>query len=139
MNKCILIGNLTKDPDLKTTPDGLSVCNFTIAVQRNFKNGKGEYDADFIPVVVWRGQADSCAKYLNKGSKIAVIGRIQTRSYKAQDETMRYITELVSEEVKFLNTKPSGSSGATHDAHDAPPPAKEEAESYDVEDEDLPF
>ncbi len=104
MNKCILIGNLTKDPDLKTLPSsGTSVCNFTVAVTRRFANQQGEREVDFIPVVVWRAQAENCAKYLRKGSQVAVWGSIQTRSYEAQDKTRRYVTEIVAEEVKFLS------------------------------------
>lgn len=104
MNKCILIGNLTKDPDLKTLPSsGTSVCNFTVAVTRRFANQQGEREVDFIPVVVWRGQAETCAKYLRKGSQVAVWGSIQTRTYEAQDKTRRYVTEVVAEEVKFLS------------------------------------
>lgn len=104
MNKCILIGNLTKDPELKTLPsNGISMAKFTIAITRGFSNQKGEREVDFIPVVVWRAQAENCAKYLRKGSQVAVWGSIQTRTYEAQDKTRRYVTEVVAEEVKFLN------------------------------------
>lgn len=109
MNKCILIGNLTKDPDLKTLPSsGTSVCNFTVAVTRRFSNQKGEREVDFIPVVVWKTQAENCAKYLRKGSQVAVWGSIQTRTYEAQDKTRRYVTEIVAEEVKFLSRTGKG-------------------------------
>jgi single-strand DNA-binding protein len=104
MNDCILIGNLTRDPELKTLPSsGVSVCNFTLAVSRRFKNAQGETETDFIPIVVWRTQAENCAKFLRKGSQAAVRGSIQTRTYEAQDKTKRYVTEVIAEEVQFLN------------------------------------
>ena len=81
MNKCILIGNLTRDPELSTTGSGISVCKFSIAVNRTFKNQNGEYETDFLNIVTWRGLADNCSKYLIKGSKVAVCGQIQTRTY----------------------------------------------------------
>lgn len=104
MNKAILIGNLTKDPELRTLPgSGTTVANFTVAVSRRFANKQGEHEVDFIPVVVWKSQAENCAKYLRKGSQVAVWGSIQTRSYEAQDKTRRYVTEIVADEVKFLS------------------------------------
>ncbi len=105
MQKFICIGNLTKDPDLTTTTSGLSVAKFTVAVPRKFKNAQGEKEVDFLNVVVWRTLADNCHKYLKKGSKCCVVGQVQNRSYEAQDGTKRYITEIVAEEVEFLNTK----------------------------------
>ena len=87
MNKVILIGNLTKDPELSTTTSGISVCRFTVAVSRRFTNSEGERETDFINIVVWRNLADNCHKFLRKGSKAAVIGNIQTRSYDAQAGT----------------------------------------------------
>lgn len=104
MNKCVLIGNLTRDPELKTTTSGLSVCNFTIAVAKPF-SGKNtsKNEADFIPVVVWRKPAENAAKYLRKGSQVAVAGSIQTRSYEAKDGSRRYITEVVANEVQYLS------------------------------------
>ncbi len=105
MNKVILIGNLTKDPELTTTNSGVSVCRFTLAVSRRFANAEGERETDFINVVVWRVLADNCHKFLKKGSKTAVVGNLQTRSYDANDGTKRYITEVVAEEVEFISTK----------------------------------
>lgn len=105
MNKCVVIGNLTKDPDVRATGNGVSVCTFTVAVQRRIKNQSGEREADFLPVVCWRGLADICGKYLNKGSKVGVCGAIQTRSYDAQDGTKRYVTEIIADEVEFLGTR----------------------------------
>lgn len=103
LNKVVLIGRLTKDVELRHTANGISVARFTLAVNRNFKNQKGENEADFIPVTVWRGQAENCAKYLSKGKLVAVAGRIQTGSYEAQDGTRRYTTDVVADEVTFLD------------------------------------
>ncbi len=105
MNKAILIGNLTKDPELTQTTSGISVCRFSLAIQRKFTNSEGERETDFINIVVWRNLADNCHKYLKKGSKAAVTGSIQTRSYDAQDGTKRYVTEVVAEEVEFVGSK----------------------------------
>ena len=90
MNKAFLVGNLTRDPELTTTPNGISVCRFAIAVQRRFANSDGERDADFINIVAWRGLAENVAKYVKKGKKVCVVGSIQTRSYEAQDGSKRY-------------------------------------------------
>ena len=105
MNKCILIGNLTKDPEITTTSNGVSVCRFTLAVTRRFANSEGERDTDFINIVAWRALADNCHKFIKKGSKVAVVGNNQSRSYDATDGTKRYVTEIVAEEVEFLNTR----------------------------------
>lgn len=102
MNRAILIGRLTKEPELRATASGVSVCTFTIAVGRNFKQ-EGQPSADFIPIVAWRGQADNCGKYLHKGRQVAVCGSIQTRTYDAPDGNKRYITEVVVDEVQFLS------------------------------------
>jgi len=103
MNKVFLIGRLTKDPELRYTPGGVAVTSFFLAVNRSFANNQGERETDFIPVVVWRGQAENCAKYLNKGRLVAVSGRIQTRSYDAPDGQRRYTWEVVADEVQFLD------------------------------------
>lgn len=108
MNKVILIGNLTKDVELNTTTNGVDVAKFTLAVSRRFANAEGERETDFLNIIVWREQGKNCAKYLKKGSKCAVVGEIQTRSYDAQDGTKRYVTEIVANEVEFLSTKQSG-------------------------------
>lgn len=105
MNRIVLIGNLSRDPELRTTNSGVAVCTFTLAVNRRFANQQGEREADFIPVVVWRQQAESCAKYLSKGRKCAVIGTIQTRSYQAQDGSTRHVTEVVADEIEFLSPR----------------------------------
>jgi len=101
LNRVVLIGRLTKDPDLRYTTSGVPVTRFTLAVNRNFTNSQGEREADFIPITVWRGQAENCAKYLAKGRLVAVSGRIQTGSYD-KDGQRHYTTEVVADEVRFL-------------------------------------
>ena len=134
MNKVILIGNLTKDPELSTTNSGINYCRFTLAVPKRFANA-GERDAEFINIVVWRVQADNCHKYLKKGSKACVIGSLQTRSYDAQDGTKRYVTEVVAEEVEFLSTKNS-----TDNMGVSPVDTDSDAtELQPIEDDSLPF
>lgn len=107
MNKAIIIGNLTKDPELTQTTSGISVCRFSLAVSRKFTNAEGERETDFLNIVVWRNLAENCHKYLKKGSKAAVTGSIQTRSYDAQDGSKRYVTEIVAEEVEFVGARAS--------------------------------
>jgi len=105
MNKVILIGNLTRDPELQTTNSGVAVCHFTIAVQRRYKNQAGEYEADFIPIVVWKNQAESCNTYLKKGSKVGVSGCLQIRNYEDKEGNKRTIAEIIAEEVEFVGSK----------------------------------
>lgn len=107
LNKVVLIGRLTKDPDLKYTQSGIAVARFNLAVDRGFKGQDGEKQTDFIPITVWRGAAENCAKYLAKGRLVAVAGRIQTGSYDAQDGTKRYTTDVVADEVRFLEWGPT--------------------------------
>lgn len=102
LNKAILIGRLTRDPELRSTSNDISVTSFTVAVDRNFTNQQGEKETDFIPVVAWRKLAETCAKYLEKGRLVAVSGRMQVRSYEAKDGSKRYVTEVVADEVQFL-------------------------------------
>lgn len=110
MNKVVLIGRLTKDPELKFTPGtGATVTTFTIAVDRRFKK-EGQQSADFIPVVAWGKSAENIANHMKKGRLIAIAGRIETRSYEAQDGSRRYVTEVVAEDQQFLDRgdKPQG-------------------------------
>lgn len=115
MNKVILVGNLTKDPELTTTQSGTDVAIFTIAVQRKFKNANDEYESDFINCVAWRSSAEFIHKYFNKGNKIGVVGRIQTRSYDVEDGTKRYVTEVVVEECEFVQSKKGDSNNQAED------------------------
>lgn len=127
INKVILTGNLTREPELRTTQSGVSVCNFTVAVNRR-PTKNGDQQADFIPVVTWRQLAETCAKYLEKGSKCAVVGSLQTRNYEAPDGSKKYVTEVMAEEVEFLGGKGQ---------HGNVPPAF--AGSTEIDDDDLPF
>lgn len=129
MQKWIGIGNLTKDIELSTTTSGVKVGKFTLAVGRRFANADGERETDFINVVVWRELAENCAKYLKKGSKCAVVGEIQVRSYDATDGTKRYVTEIVANEVEFLNSKQANNGAGNEAAVKATP----------IDDDDLPF
>lgn len=105
LNRIVLIGRLTKDPDTRYTPNGKCVTNFTLAVDRPFKNQQGEKEADFIQIVVWGTQAENCANYLSKGKLCAVDGRLQIRSYPTDDGNRRWLTEVVADNVRFLNPK----------------------------------
>ncbi len=111
LNRVILVGRLTKDPELRYMPNGVAVASFVIAVNRTFTNQQGEREADFINVVVWRKAAESVANYLKKGSLAGVDGRIQTRSYEGQDGKRIYVTEVVAESVQFLEPKNNQSNG----------------------------
>lgn len=102
MNKVILVGNLTRDPESSQTSSGVSVCKFSMAVNRNYTNANGERDTDYINILTWRGLADNCAKYCTKGMKVGICGSLQTRSYEASDGNKRYITEVVADEVEFI-------------------------------------
>ena len=122
MNKVILIGNLTKDPELKEVGQN-NLANFTVAVQRKFKNADGEYETDFINCTAWRKTAEFINKYFSKGQKIAVVGSIQVRSYEAQDGSKRYATDVVVDEAEFVEKKSNSE------------PKKQEIDETD----DLPF
>lgn len=137
MNKAIIVGNLTRDPELITTNTGVSMCRFTIAVQRRFASADGNKETDFIPVVVWRAQAENCYKYLKKGSRAGVSGSIQTRNYEGQDGQRRYVTEIVADEVEFISTK---NSDEQKDASaDRKPVVEDFVPVGDDDDGDLPF
>ncbi len=156
MNKIVLVGRLTRDPEVRSTSAGFSTANFTVAVNRNFKNKDGNYDADFLPCVAFRQTADFVSKFFKKGSMICLDGRVQTRNYDAQDGSKRYVTEVVVENVEFVGGKNDSSSSApSNDYVDAPSeapiddmpeydiPASDPYENYDKEvslsDNDLPF
>lgn len=103
MNKAILVGRLTRDPELKATASGVSVCSFTVAVNRRFKNADGGHDADFINCVAWRQQAEFLAKYFSKGRMVGVVGSIQTRNFDNKDGQKVYVTEVAVDEVHFVD------------------------------------
>ncbi len=105
MNKVFLVGRLTKDPDLKYLSNNTPVANFSIAINRPFESQGGERGADFINIVVWRKQAENVKKYVGKGSLVGIDGRIQTRNYDGQDGKKVYVTEVVADNVQFLESK----------------------------------
>lgn len=111
MNKVFLIGNLTRDPELSETPSGVAVCRIGLAVSRDFANADGTRETDFFNITVWRGRAETCAKYLKKGSKVAVVGSLQTRSYEDKDGNKRTAWDIVADNVEFLTPKNSSDDG----------------------------
>ncbi len=147
MNKVILVGNLTRDPELRTTSGGVSVTSFTVAVQRRYKSQDGQQQADFISCVAWRSTADFVAKYFVKGSKIGLSGNIQTRTYDDANGVRKYVTEVVAEDVEFVTSK-AQNPGADREA---PPAQKQQSASADdlfaeelsdfqpLDDAELPF
>lgn len=132
MNKVILIGRLTKDPELRYTSGNAAVCNFSIAVDRPFNSNTQERGTDFIPVVVWNKQAENVKNYLTKGSQVAVEGRIQVRNYDDNNGQRRYVTEVIANTVEFMGSKNSnnGSSMPSGDISSSSEPTP-----YDFKDE----
>ena len=146
MNKAILVGRLTRDPELRTTANGTSVCTFSIAVNRRFKNAEGGYDADFINCVAWRQQAEFMAKYFAKGRMVGVVGSIQTRNYDNKEGQKVCVTEVAVDEVHFVESKSSSDTSPVVDNTFAPSkPATPSFETNDgfmpmpAADDDLPF
>ncbi len=135
MNKVILIGNLTKDPELRYTPNGVAVCTFTLAVNRRVN---GENQADFIGIVAWQKTADLCATYLRKGRQAAIEGRIQTRSYDNKEGKKVYVTEVVAEKVEFIGGK-SGNEGDPGKGADTFNDPFSSGMPINISDDDLPF
>lgn len=114
MNRVVLVGRLTKDPELRYTPAGVAVATFTLAVNRTFTNQQGEREADFINCVVWRKPAENVANFLKKGSMAGVDGRVQTRNYEGNDGKRVYVTEIVAESVQFLEPRNSNGGGGNN-------------------------
>ena len=105
LNQLVVIGRLTKDPELRQTENGKNVTNITLAVPRSYKNSNGEYETDFIDCVLWSGVAESTSEYCKKGDLIGVKGRVQTRKFETEEEKVRLVTEVVAEKVTFLSSK----------------------------------
>ena len=105
MNRIILLGRLVRDPEVRYTPNGRVVCQFTLAVDRPFANQEGQREADFIPVVIWGKQAETCGNSLTKGQRALVEGRLQIRSYDAKDGSKRYVTEVIADRFEFIERK----------------------------------
>lgn len=161
MNKVFLIGRLTRDPELRYTGTNIPVASFTVAVNRNFTGQNGERETDFIPVIVWRKQAENVKNYIGQGSQVAIDGRIQVRSYDDKDGTKRYVTEVVADNVQFLDTKASRERMSSPSPYDMPTnsymdnapgvdmdirtqdvqddPFKDFGEEIKIEDSELPF
>lgn len=135
LNRVILIGRLTKDPELKYTPAGIAVTLFTLACERPFQSG-GEKETDFIPIVTWRQLAETCANYLRKGRLTAVEGRLQIRSYENNEGKRVYVSEIVADNVRFLESNKDGSQRADKPATDKDP---FQGEGTPISDDDLPF
>ena len=135
MNKVYLIGNLTRDPELSETTSGVAFCRFAIAVNRTFVNQDGNRDADFFNITVWRGQAENCGKFLKKGSKVAIVGSLQNRTYEDKEGVKRTVTDIVASEVEFLST------GARSDELEMSQPVKKVPGPLEPVDDgvDLPF
>ncbi|PLS18953.1 single-stranded DNA-binding protein [Bacillus sp. M6-12] len=158
INNVTLVGRLTKDPELKYTPNGVAVATFTLAVNRSYKNSEGNYEADFINCVVWRKPAENVANFLKKGSLAGVTGSIQTRNFDNQEGKRQYVTEVLAERVQFLESKGTGQGGQTGgqtggntgtgsgDSSSKPEYTKVDEDPFanngkpiDISDDDLPF
>lgn len=133
INNVVLVGRLTKDPELRYTPSNVATASFTLAVNRNFKNADGQREADFINCVMWRQSAENLANWCRKGQQIGITGRIQTRNYENQQGQRVYVTEVVAESFQVLEKRDNGAN-ADSLANQMPP-------SYDlpISDDDLPF
>ena len=131
MNKVILVGNLTADPELRKTTGDISVCSFRLAVQRKYTNLQGVREADFFSVTVWRQVADLCAKYLAKGRKVGVVGSLQVKQYEGKDGVKRTVTDIVADEVEFLSPFQADNAAQREPAS--------ENKFVEVKDDELPF
>ncbi len=134
LNRVILIGRLTRDPELRYVPSGQPVASFTLAVDRPFTNQAGERETDFIDIVAWRKLADQVSQHLSKGRLVAVEGRLQIRSYETQDGQKRKVAEIVADAVRFLDRK-----GATAAAGSGPAAEAAQPADFEPEEEDVPF
>lgn len=161
LNRVILIGRLTRDPELRYTPAGVAVTQFTLAVDRPFTSQGGEREADFIPVVTWRQLAETCANYLRKGRLTAVEGRIQVRNYENNEGRRVYVTEVIADNVRFLESNREGGAGGGGGTREESPfggggsggnsrgggfsrsnqddPFSDDGKPIDISDDDLPF
>ncbi|MED4399806.1 single-stranded DNA-binding protein [Metabacillus fastidiosus] len=145
LNRVVLVGRLTRDPELKYTSAGTAVATFTLAVNRNFANQQGEREADFLNVVVWRAQAENAANYLKKGNLAGVDGRLQSRSYEDQTGKRVYVTEVVAESVQFMEPKGNGQTGNQSNNENSSyqqsnnDPFANDGKPIDISDDYLPF
>ena len=141
MNKIILIGNLTRDPEVRSTPNGVTVCTFTIAVNRRFAAQGGEKQTDFFRINAWRQLGETCARYLAKGRKVSVIGELQARTYAANDGTTRMSLDVSADEVEFLSPRgQDDGSGASAPAQQRPAADPQDLAGFtDIQADDIPF
>lgn len=137
INNVVLVGRLTKDPELRYTPSNVAVASFSLAVNRNFKNQAGDREADFISCIMWRQQAENFANWLKKGALVGITGRIQTRSYDNQQGQRVYVTEVVAESFQILEKKDNAANNASME--NPIPPSFEKTNPMDISDDDLPF
>ena len=141
MNKVYLIGNLTRDPELSETTSGIALCRFSIAVNRNYSGSDGERQTDFFNIIVWRTQAENCGRYLKKGSKVAIVGSLQNRTYEDKEGVKRTVTDIVASEVEFLSSGSARENGGEEfDDMPVKPARPTKPTLTEVEDDDtLPF
>ncbi|MBX0319780.1 single-stranded DNA-binding protein [Shouchella clausii] len=142
LNRVVLVGRLTRDPEMRYTPNGVAVANFTLAVNRPFTNQQGERDADFINCVVWRKPAENVSSFLQKGSLAGVDGRVQTRSYENNEGKRVFVTEIVAESVQFLEPRgsrdgQSSNAGSGNSGGYSNDPFSDG--TINISDDDLPF
>lgn len=138
MNKVYLIGNLTRDPEMSETASGVAFCRIGIAVNRPYSSSDGERQTDFFNITVWRTQAENCGRYLKKGSKVAVVGSLQNRSYEDKDGNKRQVTDIIANEVEFLSVR--NQSEASEEDMGAPVQrASVKPTLEQVDDDQLPF
>ena len=135
MNKVILVGNLTRDPELSETPSGATVCRFSIAVSRDYASSDGTRETDFFNITTWSKTAEICGKYLKKGNKVAIVGRLQNRSYEDKDGVKRYVTDVIANEVEFLTPK----SAQADDDEPVMTSRRERPQLEAIDDNQLPF
>lgn len=153
LNRIVLIGRLTKDPELRYTANGVAVTTFTLAVDRPFSNQQGQKETDFINIVTWRGLAENCANYLKKGRLTAVDGRVQIRNYENNEGRRVYVTEVVADNVRFLESGNNGDSNGSNTNNQnnrsdskkdqnvrfSDDPFANDGQPIDISDDDLPF
>ena len=141
MNKLTIIGNLTRDPELRTTQDGTSVCSFTVAVNRRARrDAQAQPEADFFRISAWRQLGENCAKFLAKGRKVCVIGPVSVRTYQGNDGATRASLEVTADEVEFLSSRNESDASGSYAAPAAAPAAEPQAAGFTaVETDELPF
>lgn len=144
INRVVLVGRLTKDPEFRTTPSGVSIANFTLAVNRTFTNAQGEREADFVNVVVFRKQAENVNNYLFKGNLAGVDGRLQSRSYENNEGKRIFVTEVVADSVQFLEPKGNNNQqGGTNNQQSSNISSGQnnpfDNSNVDIDDRDMPF